>query len=153
MVSMLNVFPFCKLLQLNPKPSSTPNQDPSLLLFTSGVFPVVWLGLCFNFLPCHAACGILVPEQGLNPGREQSPNHRTAREFPGISFECILSPSSLSSSQPRIIIILRSVQRASNARSAGFVPRTFFLPPTHLTTARLLFTPIFSENLLTLSRV
>ena len=43
-----------------------------------------------HFWPCHAACMILVPWLGTEPGptavKSWSPNHRTAREFPGMSF-------------------------------------------------------------------
>ena len=49
--------------------------------------------LFFFFLwggACLAACGILVPQPGIEPGplalRAQSPNHWTAREFPDTVF-------------------------------------------------------------------
>ena len=39
-----------------------------------------------SFWPCHAACGILVPHPGIEPGslavRIQSPNQWTTRESP-----------------------------------------------------------------------
>ena len=42
----------------------------------------------FCFWPCHAACGILVPQPGIEPMppavEVQSPNHWTAREFPAV---------------------------------------------------------------------
>ena len=50
--------------------------------------------LNFNILfylfiwPYHAACGILVPQPGIEPGpltvKTRSPNHWTTREFPSI---------------------------------------------------------------------
>ena len=51
----------------------------------------------FFFWPHHAACGILVPGPGVEPGpssvRAQSPNHWTAREVPHsfffFFFDCI----------------------------------------------------------------
>ena len=38
----------------------------------------------FSFGPCHEACGILVPQPGIEPGWQWklSPNHWTTREFP-----------------------------------------------------------------------
>ena len=43
----------------------------------------------FFFLPHHMACGILVPQPGVEPGpsavRAWSLNHWTAREFPRIA--------------------------------------------------------------------
>ena len=40
----------------------------------------------FFFFLCHPACGILVPQPGMEPvplaGEVQSPNHWTASEFP-----------------------------------------------------------------------
>ena len=61
--------------------------------------PPYGLSIClfffFNFLiiffpqPCHAACGILVLQPGMEPGpsamRARSPNHLTTREFPRTS--------------------------------------------------------------------
>ena len=45
----------------------------------------------FYFLPRRMACGILVPQPGTEPGalavKAPSPNHWTAREFPGL---CVL---------------------------------------------------------------
>ena len=42
------------------------------------------------FWPHHEACGILVPQPGIEPGpstvRAWSPNHWTAREFPDIFY-------------------------------------------------------------------
>ena len=44
----------------------------------------------YMFWPCRIACGILVPQPGIEPGapavRAPSPNHWTAREFPSIYF-------------------------------------------------------------------
>ena len=45
----------------------------------------------FIYWPYRAACEILDPWQGIEPGpsagiEPQSPNHRTAREFPGDDF-------------------------------------------------------------------
>ena len=46
------------------------------------------VSILFFFWPCRMACGILVPQPGIEPGplamRPQSPNHWTAREFPPI---------------------------------------------------------------------
>ena len=46
--------------------------------------------ICHNFFffwPCHAACGILVPQSGIGEPlplavKVQSPNHWAAKEFP-----------------------------------------------------------------------
>ena len=42
----------------------------------------------FSFGPCHEACGILVPQPGIEPGWQWklSPNHWTTREFPSSAF-------------------------------------------------------------------
>ena len=44
----------------------------------------------FFFWPRHVACGILVPQPGIEPGpsalKVQSPNHWTTREFPNDFF-------------------------------------------------------------------
>ena len=41
-----------------------------------------------SFMPYHAACGILVPQPGIEPEplavKARSSNHWTAREFPGL---------------------------------------------------------------------
>ena len=43
-------------------------------------------GFSFLFWPYHTACGILVPQPGIEPAppavEAQSPNHWTAREVP-----------------------------------------------------------------------
>ena len=48
------------------------------------------LSLSFFFQPHHAACGILVPRPGIEPGapalRVPSPNHWTTREFSVVCF-------------------------------------------------------------------
>ena len=45
------------------------------------------VGTLFFFWPSLAACGILVPRPGIKPVppevEARSPNHWTAREFPG----------------------------------------------------------------------
>ena len=53
-------------------------------------FETTWMdlvGIMFClFLPCSAACGILVPQPGIKPGplavKMQNSNHCTSREFP-----------------------------------------------------------------------
>ena len=54
-----------------------------------GLLKVVLLLLLlfiFYFWPCHVACGILVPQPGIEPVppamEARSPNHQTAREVP-----------------------------------------------------------------------
>ena len=62
-------------------------------------FFLPWEELCADYKtafcffppqPCRAACGILVPWPGIEPGpsavRARSPNHCTAREFPKTAF-------------------------------------------------------------------
>ena len=48
----------------------------------------------FIFWPCHASCGILVPQPGIEPGpsamKVQSPNRWTARELPGYFLKVTL---------------------------------------------------------------
>ena len=43
-------------------------------------------GFIYLFRPCHVACGILVPQPGIEPVSPAmeawSPNHWTAGEFP-----------------------------------------------------------------------
>ena len=47
-------------------------------------FPFIFI---YFLWPRHAACGILVPQPGIEPGplavKAQSPNHWTSKEFPG----------------------------------------------------------------------
>ena len=44
------------------------------------------IAILYFFWPNYAACGILVPQPGIEPRpsavKAQSPNHWTAREFP-----------------------------------------------------------------------
>ena len=54
---------------------------------------VLFLGQSvFFFFFCHEICGILVPQPGIETVplavEAQSPNHWSAREFPGQSFNC-----------------------------------------------------------------
>ena len=47
----------------------------------------------FSLLPCYTACGILAPQQGIEPTHLDveawSPNHWTPRQFPmSLSFDC-----------------------------------------------------------------
>ena len=78
----------------------TPNLIYGLLIFSPIVCAdfvlglcVVCLFVCFSFFwPCHMACGILVPQPGieLRPSkvRAQSLNHWTTRQFLGyMSFD------------------------------------------------------------------
>ena len=55
-------------------------------------FPIMLLWIAYSFFffffffwPCHVACGILVPQPGIEPGlsvvRVRSPNHWTTWEF------------------------------------------------------------------------
>ena len=54
---------------------------------TSTLLAIFYL---FTFWPCLKACGILVPQPGIEPGplamKEQSPNHWTAWEFPVLAI-------------------------------------------------------------------
>ena len=54
--------------------------------FTFAFLHIFILLLLFFFWPRHAACGILVPQPGIEPGpsavKALSPNHWTARELP-----------------------------------------------------------------------
>ena len=78
----------------------TPNLIYGLLIFSPIVCAdfvlglcVVCLFVCFSFFwPCHMACGILVPQPGIEPRpskvRAQSLNHWTTRQFLGyMSFD------------------------------------------------------------------
>ena len=51
------------------------------------------------FWPCHMACGILVPQPGIEPRpsavRARSPNHWITREFPNNEFWRTISLTSL----------------------------------------------------------
>ena len=53
----------------------------------------------FFFLPCWAACGILIPQPGIKPRplavRAQSPNYWTTREFPGVGFYFLVTAEHL----------------------------------------------------------
>ena len=56
-------------------------------------------GLSFFFWLCLPACGILVPQPGIEPGpsavRAQSSNHWTTREFPKGLFLTLVNMSIL----------------------------------------------------------
>ena len=92
--STLNMLSHCFLLSLFLKRSSLlillrfSYTWVIFLLLLSGfsfglnIFTMIFL---FCFWPCHAACRILVPWSGIEPGpsvvRVWSPNYRTTREF------------------------------------------------------------------------
>ena len=77
--------------------STQPSQH--FLLYTpslpSPLFPSYFFKKIFLFSPCRAACGILVPQQGIEPGplavKAPSPNHWTARAFPLPLFSLLKS--------------------------------------------------------------
>ena len=58
----------------------------------SWVIKMAWL--VFFFRPCHTACGILIPQPGIEPVplpvEARSPNHWTARECPKLAWVLIL---------------------------------------------------------------
>ena len=64
--------------------SLPPRAKPRNLNMPIGFF---WGG---DFWPSHAACGILVPQPGMEPGalamRALSPNHWATREFPQYAY-------------------------------------------------------------------
>ena len=69
-----------------------PNYNVTLFLGGNTVWTLIWASRTFLFFfwPYHAACGILVPQPGIEPRpssvRPQSLNHWTARKFPQEQF-------------------------------------------------------------------
>ena len=71
------------------------SQSIYLSSFQPGVYEISYFLISnmyysFFFWPCQAACGILVPRPGIEPGpsavKAPCPNHWTTREFPVLLF-------------------------------------------------------------------
>ena len=69
------------------------NQSQSVELGKARLFlvhPYPFFFFSSSSSPCHVACGILVPQPGIEPWpltvKVPSPNHWTAREFPPLLF-------------------------------------------------------------------
>ena len=105
------------------------------------VFFVCFLG--FFFARTHAACGILVPPPGTEPGppevRVQSPNHWTVREFP--YYKCldqfILAPQ----------VIIHEIKTLCYETKTFCIYQNFLFSPEKLPRFKLSFTSSqFSVN-------